>query len=63
MQKVLSPEMQEHIDRWRVIGSYDQWLENVEVLRNFAIQRPEIQAKQLNDFFHLKGSKMITIKK
>ncbi|MGZ4056627.1 MAG: CotH kinase family protein [Bacteroidia bacterium] len=63
MQKELSPEMQEHIDRWRVIGSYNQWLSNVEVLRDFAIKRPEIQAKQLNDFFNLHGDKRVFIKK
>jgi hypothetical protein len=63
MQKTLAPEIQEHIDRWRVIGSYGQWLENVEVLRDFAIKRPEIQAQQLNDFFNLKGNKRVFVKK
>jgi hypothetical protein len=63
MQQTLSPEMHEHIDRWRVIGSYGQWLANVEVLRNFAIKRPGIQAKQLNVFFNLQGDKRILLKK
>ncbi len=49
-QEVLKPEMKEHIDRWRVIGSYSQWEEYVEELRAFAKQRPAIQKQQLNEF-------------
>ncbi|MCX6297381.1 MAG: CotH kinase family protein, partial [Bacteroidetes bacterium] len=63
MQKTLAPEMQEHIDRWRAIGSYDTWLSNIETMRNFAIKRPEIQTSQINDFFHLQGADRISINK
>ncbi len=63
MQKTLAPEMQEHIDRWRVIGSCDTWLSNIETMRNFAIKRPEIQASQINEFFQLEGPDKISIKK
>lgn len=62
MAQVLSPEMKEHINRWRAIGSYSEWLSNIEVLRAFAQQRPQFQANQLNVFFNLKGDKQITIK-
>ena len=63
MQYVLDPEIQEHIDRWRAIDSYSAWLANVDVLRDFAIQRPQFQISQLNAFFNLKGAKQITLKK
>lgn len=63
MQATLAPEMQEHIERWRSIGSYRQWLNNVDVLRDFARKRPILQASQLNVFFKLKEQDQITIKK
>lgn len=59
----ISSEMQEHIDRWRGIGSYEKWLSNISVLKNFAEQRPSFQAEQLNTFFNLKGHQQIIIKK
>lgn len=63
MQNVLKPEIQEHIARWRAIDSYAAWLANVDVLRSFAIQRPQFQVNQLNVFFNLKGDKQITLEK
>jgi hypothetical protein len=61
MEKIMAPEMQEHIDRWRIIGSYSKWLSNVDVMKEYATKRPKIQAEQLNTFFNLKGSQMISI--
>jgi hypothetical protein len=49
-QHLLAPEMQEHIDRWRAIGSYEKWMANVDDLREFARKRPAIQKKQLAKF-------------
>ncbi len=43
----LKPEMQEHINRWRVIGSNSNWESNVEELRDFAKKRPAIQKEHL----------------
>lgn len=63
MAAVLAPEIQEHIDRWTVIGSYEKWLANVEVMKDFATRRPEIQAQQLNDFFSLRGSQRLVVKR
>ena len=63
IQKLLQPEIEEHIDRWRAIESYSEWLENVDVLRKFARERPALQADQLNVFFNLKDSRQITLKK
>ncbi|MDF2437025.1 MAG: CotH protein [Bacteroidota bacterium] len=47
---VLDPEMTEHINRWRSIGSYEQWKDYVLELREFAKLRNEIQRQQLNQF-------------
>jgi hypothetical protein len=44
------PEIQEHCERWRSIGSYDDWLRNVNELRDFANTRPAIQKEQLTNF-------------
>ncbi len=49
-QKKYSPEIQEHINRWRIIGSVKNWDKNVEDLKIFSKKRMEIQKKQL-DFF------------
>jgi hypothetical protein len=46
-----------------VIPSYDKWLDNIEVMKDFAKKRPKWQAQQLNAFFNLKGEKQIVIQK
>ena len=51
-EKRLEPEMKEHISRWRVIGSFDDWKKNVEELKEFARKRPSIQREQLNTFIN-----------
>jgi len=63
ISKILSPEMQEHIDRWRVIESMQNWNKNIALMRNFAEKRSGIQVQQLNDFFRLEGNNRIDIKK
>lgn len=61
MQKQIEPGIQEQVNRWRAIRSYDQWLENVDVLRDFAKKRPAIQARQLNEFFKANGRQEIRV--
>jgi hypothetical protein len=51
-QKSLDPEIAEHIDRWRAIGSYENWKSYVQELREFAIKRPDVQMQQLNKFLN-----------
>lgn len=53
-EKEYAPEMNEHINRWREMGSYQTWEEQVEELRTFAKERPSIQLKQLDDFLKKK---------
>lgn len=47
MTKSLRPEMDSHIARWRVPRSVNQWEDNIEVMRNFAQQRPRVVREQL----------------
>jgi hypothetical protein len=49
-QSILNPEMNEHINRWRIIGSYTNWNNYVEELRVFATKRPAVQIQQLETF-------------
>lgn len=51
-ENVLSSEMPEHINRWRVIGSYEKWQEFVDELRVFAQKRPMIQKQHLDGFIN-----------
>lgn len=53
-QKTLNPEIQEHINRWRVIGSYTNWQDNVQELKSFASLRPDLQIQQLQSFIENK---------
>jgi hypothetical protein len=62
MQRMLEPEMHENINRWRKMESYENWLKNIEVMRNFARKRPSVQVQQLNDFLHLQGDKKVVLK-
>ncbi|MCW3071653.1 MAG: CotH protein [Bacteroidetes bacterium] len=51
-EKILSPAMPEHIDRWRAIGSYNGWKANVKEMMDFAAERPAVQRKQLDEFLN-----------
>lgn len=62
MQHTLEPEMVENINRWRKMESYEKWLKNVEVMRDFARERPAIQVQQLNSFLGLAGDKKVVLK-
>ncbi len=57
-----SSEMDEHINRWRAIGSFSKWKEYVSELRIFAEKRPVVQANQLNKFFNLASCNKVIIK-
>ncbi len=60
-QKLFDPEIEAHINRWRVIGSYESWRDNVDVLRDFAVKRRKFQIEQINDFFKLKDKDRIDL--
>lgn len=59
---ILEPEMQEQIDRWHSSGnSFEDWQNNVNLLRSFAYRRPEIMFQHLVEYFDLKGTYELTV--
>ncbi|WP_313375717.1 CotH kinase family protein [Chishuiella sp.] len=56
MQNNIRQEMPKNISRWNMIRSMDEWEYNVELMREFARLRPDIQKSQLNDYFKLGGN-------
>jgi hypothetical protein len=54
LQCNIAEEMVHHIERWG--GSYETWMLNVNDLKNFSLQRPEIMRSHLVNFFNLAGT-------
>ncbi|MBL7890337.1 MAG: CotH kinase family protein [Bacteroidia bacterium] len=52
MEEEISPFMDEHIKRWRVIGSKQNWEKNMSDLKNFLTKRPKIFLEQLNSILN-----------
>lgn len=50
IRRQLSPWMPEHIDRWRVIGSFTQWNKEMDVLDFFIQNRQNVFRAQLSSF-------------
>jgi hypothetical protein len=50
LESDIDPLMNEHINRWRVIGSKDNWNKNIEELKVFIEKRPSYFKKDLDLF-------------
>ncbi len=61
IEQVLSPVMQEHIDRWRRPVSMAEWHQNVERMRNFGRQRAGFLRQHILNQFGLAGTANVTI--
>ncbi len=69
LQNKLGTEMSRHINRWRYedfdfgtpINSYNEWLSNVSVMKNFARNRPRYQRQHIIDHFNLSGSSVLKV--
>jgi len=53
MAAVIAPEMQQHTARWG--GSYGQWQNNVQKIRNFIITRNNVIGEGLMECYNLNG--------
>ncbi|MBX2963337.1 MAG: CotH kinase family protein [Cyclobacteriaceae bacterium] len=53
MKKAYEPEIAEHIARWKVPSSTSAWNNNVNVMVNFAQERPAHQRQHIRSFFSL----------
>jgi hypothetical protein len=64
---VISPEMSRHISRWRKdnyglpIQNFSEWLSNINVMKNFAANRPQYQRQHLVDYFGLSGISLLSL--
>ncbi len=61
-QELLQPQMEEEIHRWRTMeDSIDNWGSNVEILREFARQRPGYVRQHIIERFGLAGLAELTV--
>ena len=62
MSAVIAPEMAEHCARWRAPADWPAWSNNVQRLRDFAVNRPEYMRRQTTNQFGLRGWVNLTLK-
>jgi hypothetical protein len=58
---LLAPEMAEHINRWRRPTSVSEWNNNVQKLKNFAIERPSYQLQHMKQKFGLGNAATLSV--
>lgn len=56
LQRLIEQEMEYHINRWGRPDSMEQWYNNVDVMRTFAIERPAYIRQHLINEFNLEGT-------
>ncbi len=61
MKEKYEPVMPGHIDRWTLIGSMNNWNNQINVMRSFAEQRPGDMKEHIADFFDLSGHYHLTV--
>jgi len=69
LQNSLSPEMPRHINKWKngapyygdPIQSFNEWTSNVDVMKDFATNRPQYQRQHITDYFELSGSSLLQL--
>ena len=57
----VEPEITEHIARWQVPASMGIWNQRVNVMANFAVQRPQYQRQHIRDKFGISGDFSLTV--
>lgn len=61
LKQQIEPEIQQHIHRWKSPANYQQWLENVDVMLDFAEHRPKHQFRHIYKYFDLNGIYELTV--
>jgi hypothetical protein len=61
MQTAIEPEMNRHIQRWKMPSSLSTWNSNVSQMRSFADQRPDYARNHLRQFFNLSSDYLLTV--
>jgi hypothetical protein len=62
MAAEIAPVMAEHCARWRAPADWTTWSNNVEFLKQFALQRPEYMRRHLTNQFGLRGWGNVTLR-
>ena len=61
LQSNIAPEISRHKERWAKSISYGEWNDLVEIMREFARQRPDYVSKHIKDKFQLSGMESLNI--
>lgn len=61
MKEKIEPEMPSHIHRWSRPMSISDWEENVDIMLDFANERPYYQRQHLREYFDLGDDVIITL--
>jgi hypothetical protein len=62
MASEINPDLPPYLNRWAIMGgSLDAWEANVQVMRDFAISRPNFLRQHIIDRFGLSGTAELTI--
>ncbi|AXI99619.1 Por secretion system C-terminal sorting domain-containing protein [Cyclonatronum proteinivorum] len=56
LEAIYLPEMQEHINRWRRPVSVSSWQQNVQIMRDFAVERPAFMRQHIRQQFNLSSA-------
>ncbi len=60
-EAALAPDMEEHIRRWRRPTDIDEWRDNVDVMRNFAMERTGHVREHIAEVFDLPGTSYVSL--
>lgn len=60
-QQEYDPEMQQHFARWPIENTYSGWLSNLEIIRNFLLQRPDNVRSHIRSRFSLSSNRNLTV--
>ncbi len=62
MEKIYYPNIENHIIRWNLHGNnVNNWLNEIDILKNFATKRPEYMRKHIVEYFGLSGIATIRV--
>ena len=59
----IEPEFPQHIERWQIPKTMYEWDREVDILREFAVQRPHFVFDHINSAFSLSGTTALTVQK
>lgn len=51
--QLYEPEIEEHIDRWSYPSDLDTWYSEIQILKDFAINRPDFIIEHIKEYFQL----------